>query len=229
MSKNRKKPNWLLRGLIGISLGIHLVVFVHIAGIYRSNALTYIELTLKDISKPPSRDIPRPRLRVETVVKPCDIKRLNVRKKVIPRLRPMKIDPSETTLPDSLVERVSMPDIPDNAGLNIAGLGPGSQIDTSDYATSADYLEMVRLRIERHKKYPDRARTQHIEGSVTIRFLITPEGDVRAAEVVKTSWHSLLDTAALRAVKDAIPFPKPPGHFFKGEIPLELTILFELT
>ncbi|MDY6972455.1 MAG: energy transducer TonB [Thermodesulfobacteriota bacterium] len=228
MSKNRRKPNWLLRGLIGISLGIHLVVFVHISGIYRSNALSCIELTLKDISKPPSRDIPRPRLRPETVVKPYDIKRLNIRKRVIPRLTPTKIDSSETDLQDSLVERVSMPDIPDDAWLRIAEWDPGSQIDTGDYVTSADYLEMVRLRIERYKEYPNRARTRHIEGSVTIRFLITPEGNVRAAEIVKTSKHGLLDTAALQAVKDAGPFPKPPGRFFKGEIPLELTILFEL-
>jgi len=46
---------------------------------------------------------------------------------------------------------------------------------------------------------------------------------------VKTSRYKVLDIAALKAVKDAAPFPKPPSRFFKGEIPLELTVVFELT
>jgi len=30
-------------------------------------------------------------------------------------------------------------------------------------------------------------------------------------------------------VRSAAPFPAPPPHLFKGNIPLELTIVFELT
>ena len=83
--------------------------------------------------------------------------------------------------------------------------------------------------IERHKKYPDAARTRHIEGRVTIRFVITPEGDARVVEVANTSGHKALDTAALKAVKAAAPFPRPPMRLFNGEVPLELAIVFELT
>jgi protein TonB len=88
---------------------------------------------------------------------------------------------------------------------------------------------MVRLKIERHKKYPDSARIRQIEGSVTVCFVITPEGDIKSAEVVRTSGNRALDGAALMAVKDAVPFPKAPASLFKGDIPLELTIVFELT
>jgi protein TonB len=88
---------------------------------------------------------------------------------------------------------------------------------------------MVRLRIERHKEYPDIARVRDMEGSVTLRFVITAQGGVKGAEVVKSSRHTLLDTAALRAVTDAAPFPEPPPRLFEGEIPLELTIIFELS
>ncbi len=116
-----------------------------------------------------------------------------------------------------------MPDIAAGSGLNIADWSPG-ELDTS-----YSYLEMVRLKIERHKSYPDTAKVRQIEGSVTIRFVITTDGGVRAVELVKPSRHLFLDTAALNAVKDAAPFPKPPRHLFKGEIPLELTIVFELT
>ena len=219
---SKRKPNWLLRSLLGVSLGIHLVIFMHIAGIYRSNALTFIELTLQDVSKPPARSIPRPRHRPKTP-QPMDVKRLKITQRRIPSFKPIKIEPAEKDLPDSLVEGVSMPDIAATSGLNIADWSP------EGLETSSSYLEMVRLKIERHKEYPHMARTRQIEGSVTIRFVITPDGGVRAVEIAKTSRHMVLDEAALRAVETAAPFPKPPGHSFKGEIPLELTIVFELT
>jgi protein TonB len=135
----------------------------------------------------------------------------------------MKMELAEKNFPDSLVEGVSMPDIAAASGLNIADWSP------EGLETSSSYLEMVRLKIEQHKSYPDMAKVRQIEGSVTIRFVITPEGHVRAVKLVRPSRHMVLDTAALNAVKDAAPFPKPPMHLFKGEIPLEITIVFELT
>lgn len=195
---------------------------MHIAGIYNSNALTYIELTLHNVSKLSPRSIPRPRHRPKAP-QPMDVKRLKITQRQIPSFKPIRIDPAEKGLPDSLMEGISMPDIAAGSGLNIADWSPG-ELDTS-----YSYLEMVRLKIERHKSYPDTAKVRQIEGSVTIRFIITPEGGVRAVELVKPSRHLFLDTAALNAVKDAAPFPKPPKHLFKGEIPLELTIVFELT
>ena len=225
-----RRPNWLLRSLIMVSLAIHMVIFMHITGLYRSSLLTYIELTLRDTSKPPTRSIPRPRHRPKPPDRIQDVKSLNVTPTLIPQLKPIRIEPAERDLPDSLVERISMLDIPNVPILDISEWSPGEpNVVTDNYATTNSYLEMVKLKIEKHKKYPDKARIRQIEGSVTIRFLITSEGDVSATEVVKTSRYRVLDTAALKAVKDATPFPKPPKRFFKGEVPLEITIVFELT
>jgi len=222
----KRGPNRLLHGLLGVSLLIHLVLFLHISELYSSNAITYIELTLQDISKPITRSIPRPPHRPRPPDQPQEIKKLRVTK-LIPRLKPIELEPVEKDLPDSLVEGISMPDIPDVPSPDISDWSPDQS--AYDYTTTDSYLEMVRLRIERHKKYPDSARIRQIEGSVTVRFIIRPEGDIRSAEVVKTSGNRALDGAALMAVKDAAPFPKAPAHLFKGEIPLELTIVFELT
>ena len=227
---SKTKPNWLFRSLVGVSLGIHLVVFMHVSGIYRSNALSYIELTMQDVSKPPARSIPRPRHRPKPPNQPRDIKRLMITQRSIPRFKPMKVEPAEKNLPDSLVEGISMPDIAGTSGLNVASWNPGVFPQTSgDYATPHSYLEMVRLKIERYKQYPDMARVSHTEGQVTVRFVITLEGGIREAAVVKSSTYKALDMAALKAVQDASPFPRPPRRLFKGEIPLELTIFFELT
>ena len=215
-------PNWLFRTLIGVSFAIHMVIFINISGIYNSKALSYIELTMQSISKPTTRAIPRPRHRFKTP-KPQDVKRLKVTRQLVP---PLKLEPVEKNLPDSLVEGIAMPDISAVSSPQIADF---STDISGDYVTTNSYLEMVRLRIQRYKKYPDAARVRNIEGRVTIRFIITPDGGVRGVEVAKCSRNRALDLAALKAVQDAAPFPKPPRHLFKGAIPLELMIVFELT
>ncbi|MBE9529690.1 MAG: energy transducer TonB [Proteobacteria bacterium] len=222
---SKRRPNWLLRGLIGVSLAIHIVIFFHISGLYNSKALSYIELTMQNISKPTARAIPRPRHRPKPP-KPRDVKRLKVFQCRMPRFKPIKMEPAEKNLPDSLMESISMPD---TASLQIADWTPGALVASGDCMTAQSYLEMVRLKIERHKKYPDIARVKNIEGSVVVRFVITPDGGIREVEVAKRSRNRALDLAALRAVQNAAPFPKLPRHLFKGEIPLELTIVFELT
>lgn len=225
-----KRSNWLLYGLVGISLGIHLVIFMHIAQLYRSDAVTYIELTLQDVTKHPKRAIPRPHYRPRTPDQYQDKKRLKITQRPIPSLKPIQMEPVEMDLPKGLVEKIGMPAIPDVLRLDIADWGPG-ELDraSEEYTSPKGYLEMVRLRIESHKRYPDIARIRQREGRVTIRFIITPEGHIMTPKVVKTSRYKVLDIAALKAVKDAAPFPKPPSRFFKGEIPLELTVVFELT
>jgi len=215
-----------LYSLLCVSFVIHLVLFLRISKLYSSNSLTYIELTLQNISKAPVRSIPRPRHRSKPPDQPQEIKELRVTQ-LIPRLKPISIEPAEKDLPDSLVEGISMPDIPDVSSPDISEWSPDQS--ACDYTTTDSYLEMVRLRIERHKRYPKSAKIRQIEGSVTVRFVIRPEGDIRSAEVVKTSGSKTLDEAALMAVKDAAPFPKAPASLFKEDIPLQLTIVFELT
>jgi len=223
-SVSKTKSNRLFRCLVGISLVIHFFVFMHVSGIYRSNALSYIELTMQNISGPSSRSIPRPRPRPKEL-KPEDVKRLKVTRRS-PSFKPIKVEPVEKNLPNSLMEGIGMPDIPDTPGFNVADWNPGELIDSGD--AEANYLEMVRLKIERHKKYPETAKVRQIEGFVTVRFVINPQGDVLNIEIIKSSRQKSLDKAALKAIHAASPFPVPPQHLFKGEIPLELTIAFEL-
>jgi protein TonB len=223
---SKRVPNRLFQGLFVVSFAIHLVIFLHISGLYSSSALSYIELTLQNISKPPTRSIPRPRHRPRPPDKPQEVKRLKVTQ-LVPRMKPLKLEPVEKDLRNSLVEGISMPDTLDVSSLDISDWSPDQLV--GDYTTADSYLEMVRLRIERHKRYPNVAKVKQIEGTVTINFVITPEGDIKSAKVVKTSGDSVLDKAALTAVKNAVPFPKAPASLFKGEIPMELTIMFELT
>lgn len=93
---------------------------------------------------------------------------------------------------------------------------------------SKDYLGMIRLRIEKHKKYPDYARERGIEGKVTIIFVLKHDGYISGVRIAKSSGYKVLDQAAITAVKNASPFPKPPNSSSEGSITLQVTITFEL-
>ena len=213
------KPNWLLRGLVGISLGVHLVIFMHITGLYRSHVLTRIELTLKSTSESSQRSVPRPRHRPPPPEPFQEIKREVI--KTVPIPRPIKVEHSERHLPDALTEAVHWPEIPKDQ-LSVS--------DSPSMKSAADnYMETIRLRIERFKKYPHLARTKHMEGIATLRFTITKAGILKESKLVKTTRFRILDRAALEAVRDAAPFPPLPESISESELTLEIAIVFELT
>lgn len=100
----------------------------------------------------------------------------------------------------------------------------GPEKATASLFPAPDYsswLKVIRDKIERAKVYPRMARHQGLEGKTTLRFKINSQGQVEKVEIVESSGSSLLDSAAISAVRQAAPFPYVPGW-------LLLPILFEL-
>jgi len=91
------------------------------------------------------------------------------------------------------------------------------------------YLGIIRLRIEREKRYPLWARSHRLEGKVSVRFILSPDGQVSAVSVSKSSGQGCLDEAAIDAVRQASPMPPPPEGVLSKATPMELTIVFKLT
>lgn len=232
MPGKRKRPaNKLFQGLILISVGIHAALFYHLAGVYNTRALDVIELTVQDASKPAVRDIPRPRPKPVRQPESTEIKRPRIQARPVPRLRPVGPEPMEADQLDSLVEQISVPEIPDMAGIPEAEWTPAPEAAEAgaDFGSVRDYLDLIRLRIEQNKQYPDRAKARSQEGQATVRFIISREGRPINVRIHKSSGSRVLDQAAVRAIQDAAPLPAPPGSHFSGEVPVELTIVFELT
>lgn len=224
--------NWLLHGFILVSFGIHVLIFLHMAGIYENRAMSYIELTLQQVSKPSTRDIPSPRIRRQQVQKteitPIDPKPFQVPK--------MKLDPIVTRTPAVSTDQIPLPQMPDTvsaASVPVTGFDTRADaVDTTDiqteFATPRDYLEMLNLRIHRVKEYPESARSRHIQGRVMVKFVLLADGSLKDVQVVKSSRHKNLDEAAVNAVKKAAPFPKPPVSLFETPVTFQIHILFEL-
>jgi protein TonB len=94
-------------------------------------------------------------------------------------------------------------------------------------SSGMDYKEMVLLRIERAKKYPKDAQGKYQEGMVSLSFVINPDGTIRDLKIIKPSPYKALNDAALQAVRDSVPFPKPPPGIFKGGVEILPNITFE--
>ena len=91
----------------------------------------------------------------------------------------------------------------------MGGAGDGAGGATPMPARPAD-LAAVRAGIARTLEYPRAARRNQIEGRTLLRFILLAGGEIRDLIVFHGSGYSLLDEAALAAVRRAAPF-HPPG------------------
>lgn len=66
-------------------------------------------------------------------------------------------------------------------------------------ATDADFLPGGKVTPD----YPDMAKEQNIQGDVTVRITVGPDGNVLAAEVTQSSGSAILDQAALKAARES--------------------------
>lgn len=221
-----KSSNHLLIWLIGVSLAVHAAFFVYAANVYRAESLTYIDFSLRDLSLPAARSIPRPRLKVKAP-EIRDAKTINVTERRVPLI---KIDALQTRPDNTPVGNITTPELPDMSGVSGLKIGAWTPpvAPVAEYMTRQDYMEMVKLKIESRKKYPESARSSRREGKVKVRFTITTDGKVTGVQVVKSSGHQLLDRAALDTVTNASPLPRVPRDLFKGALQMEIVLAFEL-
>ncbi|MEQ1976917.1 energy transducer TonB [Xenorhabdus sp. SGI240] len=66
-----------------------------------------------------------------------------------------------------------------------------------------NYYARLRQEIERHKRYPRKAKRMKQQGIVTVNFTLLDDGTLTAAKVVNSSGNSTLDNAALDAINHA--------------------------
>lgn len=87
------------------------------------------------------------------------------------------------------------------------------------------YRSALRREIERHKRYPNRARMMRKQGVVTVVFNINQVGQISDVRVAKSSGVEELDNAAISAVNNARPIGAPPaGLGTQLTIPINFTI-----
>ena len=101
---------------------------------------------------------------------------------------------------------------------NLAGNGVGgSELDA--------YRSALRREIEKHKRYPARAKMMRKQGIVTVSFSIGADGSISGASIAKSSGAEDLDNAALSAVNSARSIgPRPAGMGASISVPISFKI-----
>lgn len=102
--------------------------------------------------------------------------------------------------------------------------GSGSSDSISDYGWLA---QAVHRRIAELKRYPHRARVNHLEGRVVLRAVIRDDGELAALSVRTSSGHHELDEEAMELVRQICPVPlrHPLG---RSEITMHIPITYTL-
>ena len=97
-----------------------------------------------------------------------------------------------------------------------------STIESSYKGNTNNPYDLIRASIEKVKTYPSLARKKRIEGTVITGFTINSKGYPQYINVEKSSGYEILDSAAIKIIIKAAPFPE-----VNGEILVPIT--FKLT
>ncbi|MCF8024985.1 MAG: energy transducer TonB [Desulfobacteraceae bacterium] len=237
-----QKPNWLFLGLIWVSVIIHLGLLYEFGDIRQKTASQkVIEV---DVAGPPDhagrRSLPQPPRNSSALKAPAHapVPQEPDDSAVNPELPAMPEDVAKHANPDVVDKNIVRWQGPDSLETE-----PEEQVkepveapvekqlgeDPGRQEQKADYFKRVRAAIEKKKQYPAFARRRQLEGKVAISFDIAGDGSISHISVIKSSGFSMLDEAALSAVRGAAPFDPPSEEDF-NRFPLELEILiaFEL-
>ena len=223
ISTNNK--NGVLAITLVLSILIHGIILSRMTGIF--NETSFIELSLKQEFKPSVRNIPQPPKINKKKAQPKIIEPKIEKMPKIPAISKVPLIPVPTPL---LVPKKFVPPVQNIAPSHSppSPSAPPAKKSTK-FSSAKDYFQMVRRKIESHKKYPQSALRQNLTGRVTVKFVIEKNGRISSLKILKKSRFRSLNQAALNAIKNSTPFPRPPPAHFKGALPIQLTIVFDLT
>ncbi|MFH0811762.1 MAG: energy transducer TonB, partial [Pseudomonadota bacterium] len=202
MGNQKRGPNWILGSLFCVSLGVHVMLIGYLNGLFSATKnVTRIEVSINDISKPKERSFPKPRTRIKPPEETKTITKVNVNSLVEKLPEPTNSVPGE--YPHlGRVQEINVPEVINAPKPTISAWNPRRLESGTPQTTLNDYLAMVRLRIDRHKTYPQAARMRQLQGTVVVHFVITLEGTVKTLKIIQSSGYTVLDEAGLKAIRD---------------------------
>ncbi|MBF0107240.1 MAG: energy transducer TonB [Deltaproteobacteria bacterium] len=97
-----------------------------------------------------------------------------------------------------------------NSTTPAGGTGPGLDADGIIAKEAPSILANIRKKIMSSKDYPLTARENNLTGSVRVSFKINRDGLLEYVTILSGSGHDVLDKAALKTIRRAVPLPYYP-------------------
>ncbi len=159
----------------------------------------------------PPRPKPKPQPKPQSQPKP---------KPQPPAARPQPPAPD----PPQRQARVAAPPPPGGS----AGSGSGDAAAGGNPAAAADYFARLQAWLEKHKRYPRRARLRRQEGTVLLRFVMDRAGQVLSYRLERSSGHPLLDDEVKEMIRRAAPLPAVPAEIRRAQLEVVVPVAFSL-
>jgi len=107
---------------------------------------------------------------------------------------------------------------------------PLPEVDSvpQDAIATAQYEQLLVAWLEKHKRYPIRAKRLRIEGEGRLRILIDHTGRTQRVKLEQTTGNRLLDKAALEMARRANPFPPIPEKYSRKQLEFVVPVVFAL-
>jgi len=182
----------------------------------RINLLAAIAETTTNVSSA----ITEPPIKPEPVIQPAPVKP-QAPAKPVPEPQQIELQPAKNT-PEphepvaEAVEEIAQP----------APAEPSPTI--LDAAATARYEQLLVAWLEKHKKYPRRAKRLRIEGEGMLRILIDRTGQTQQVSLAQPTGNRLLDKAALAMAQRANPFPPMPENDPRRKLEFIVPVAFVL-
>lgn len=187
--------------------------------------LEMIEIEMDGGPEQTARNIPRPRRR-QTDVSPVDAQPMQA------AAAPPMQETAQPSVPDAPsvqpLAAVQNPQAP-STDTSLSGVSTSASAAAAGFMTEKDYFELLKMRVESLKTYPEQAKKQNQQGFAVIEFSLNQKGQISAVRVHKSSGSQALDRAALKAVRKSAPFPRAPQGLFSYPLRMRIGVSFELT
>lgn len=96
-------------------------------------------------------------------------------------------------------------------------------------ALENEYLSKLRYLIEKNKIYPNSAKRLNQMGKVHLYFVISKDGQIKNAKILKDSSFKRLDEAALEILSKINKFEPIPEKLNKNSWEITVPIIYEIT
>ena len=126
------------------------------------------------------------------------------------------------------VEQKAEPQVQELASKEV--LKQKDTIDPSQIeALENEYLSKLRYLIEKNKIYPNSAKRLNQMGKVHLSFVISKDGQIKNAKILKDSSFKRLDEAALEILSKINKFEPIPEKLNKNSWEITVPIIYEIT
>ena len=170
----------------------------------------------KVIEKPLEIIKPLPKTKSENIIKHEEKKR----KKVIQEKPLQKVEEVKTLEP--MKPQIQVQSSQENIQKEVVDLNKIEALEN-------EYLSKLRYLIEKNKIYPNSAKRLNQMGKVHLYFVISKDGQIRNAKIVKDSSFKRLDEAALEILSKINKFEPIPEKLNKNSWEITVPIIYEIT